>query len=200
METERKTEEEVEKCCGGGCHNKDPHRTANKDSLTEQCGQKAVQLTAEELTDLLKRTQANFDNYRKQMQTYNEEVKKMAARDIILQLLPIIDNFELAMKSAGAKNESAKEFVHGMGLIHTQLMKVLEENNVVQMETAGKKFDPYYHEALMKVPADKDQNIIMEEFQKGYLMHSKVLRHAKVKVSAEKIIVQKNKSPDMEEE
>ena len=86
-----------------------------------------------------------------------------------------------------------------MELIHTQLMKVLEENNVVQMETTGKKFDPYYHEALMKVSADKEQNTIMEEFQKGYLMHGKVLRHAKVKVSAEKINVQKNKPQDMEE-
>ncbi|MEK6900586.1 MAG: nucleotide exchange factor GrpE, partial [Nanoarchaeota archaeon] len=61
------------------------------------------------------------------------------------------------------------------------------------METVGKKFDPYYHEALVKIPSDKEENTILEEFQKGYLMHSKVLRHAKVKVSAGKTNVQKNK-------
>ncbi len=189
MKTEPKNEDE-QTCCGGSCH--------DKDKSAEPCEQKCASLTVEELTDLLKRTQANFDNYRKQMQAYNEEAKKMASRDIIIQLLPIIDNFGLALKNVNP-DQGNKDFIHGMELIHTQLMKVLEENNVVQMETTGKKFDPYYHEALMKVSADKEQNTIMEEFQKGYLMHGKVLRHAKVKVSAEKINVQKNKPQDMEE-
>ena len=62
------------------------------------------ELSVEELTDLLKRTQANFENYRKQNQTYIEELRKMAARDIVLQLLPIIDNFELALKAASKEN------------------------------------------------------------------------------------------------
>lgn len=188
MKTERKTEEEAENCCGN-CHN---------DQSAGPCEPKATPLTIEELTDLLKRTQANFDNYRKQIQTYNEEAKKMASRDVIIQLLPIIDNFGLALKNINP-DQGNKEFIHGMELIHTQLMKVLEENNVVQIETMGKKFDPYYHEALMKVPADKEQDTVIEEFQKGYLMQGKVLRHAKVKVSAEKITVKKNKPQDMEE-
>lgn len=192
MKTEQKTEEEVKKCCGGGCHSKNP--------LPEQSEQKAAPLTIEELTDLLKRTQANFENYRKQMQTHIEEIKKMASRDIVVQLLPVIDNFELALKNVSVKNELAEEFIGGMRLIGTQLMKVLEENGVIPMETIGKKFDPYYHEALMKVSTDKDQDTIREEFQKGYLMQGKVLRHAKVKVGAEKIDVQKNKSQDTEEE
>ncbi|MEK6899716.1 MAG: hypothetical protein AABX05_01195, partial [Nanoarchaeota archaeon] len=79
MKTEPKTEpknEDEQTCCGGSCH--------DKDKSAESCEQKCVSLTVEELTDMLKRTQANFDNYRKQMQAYNEEVRKMASRDIVL--------------------------------------------------------------------------------------------------------------------
>lgn len=139
--------------------------------------------SVEELTDLLKRTQANFENYRKQTQVYLEDIKKMAARDIVLQVLPILDNFELALKAV-PRDQGNTEFVQGITLIHSQLLQLLQHNNVVPIETVGKDFDPYYHEALMKIPSELPANKIMEEFQKGFTMHSKVLRHAKVKVSA----------------
>lgn len=144
-------------------------------------------LTVEELTDLLKRTQANFENYRKQMQGYIEDIKKMAAKDLIMQLLPVIDNFELALKTINKainQDHLANDFVPGMELIYSQLIKILYDNQVIQMETKGKDFDPHNHEALMKVNSDLAKNKIIEEFQKGFLMHGKVLRHAKVKVSA----------------
>ena len=141
------------------------------------------ELSREELTDLLQRTQANFENYRKQNQAYIEEIKKMAARDIVLQLLPIIDNFELALKAA-SKEQANKELVQGIELIHSQLLQLLQQNQVLPMQTIGKDFDPYYHEALMKVPSEVPVNKIMEEFQRGFTMHGKVLQHAKVKVSA----------------
>jgi len=131
---------ETEGCCGGSCHNSEQKEAAGSP-------------TVEELTDLLKRTQANFENYRKQMQSYSEEIKKMAARDVVLQLLPVLDNFELALKTV-AKKEAAKDLVSGMELIYSQLMKVLQDNQVVQLDTQGQDFDPYYHEALMKIPAD----------------------------------------------
>ena len=143
----------------------------------------AKQLSVEELTDLLKRTQANFENYRKQSQTYLEDIKKMAARDILLQVLPILDNFELALKAVSS-GQADTEFVRGVTLIHAQLLQLLQHNNVVPLETIGKNFDPYYHEALMRVPSASPANKIIEEFQKGFTMHGKVLRHAKVKVSA----------------
>lgn len=136
----------------------------------------------EELTDLLKRTQANFENYRKQVQTQFEDIKKMASRDIILQLLPVIDNFELALKNVpAAQNDN---FVAGISLIHSQLMQLLQQNQVLHIETIGAKFDPYHHEALMKVPSELPADTIIEEFQKGFTMHGKVLRHAKVKISS----------------
>ena len=141
------------------------------------------ELSVEELTDLLKRTQANFENYRKQNQTYIEELRKMAARDIVLQLLPIIDNFELALKAASKENAN-QELLLGVELIHSQLMNLLQQHQVLSIETVGKNFDPYCHEALMKVPSELPANKIMEEFQKGFTMQGKVLRHAKVKISS----------------
>ena len=141
------------------------------------------ELSVEELTDLLKRTQANFENYRKQNQTYIEELRKMAARDIVLQLLPIIDNFELALKAASKENAN-KELLQGVELIHSQLMNLLQQHQVMSIETIGKNFDPYCHEALMKVPSELPANKIIEEFQKGFTMQGKVLRHAKVKISS----------------
>ena len=140
-------------------------------------------LTAEELTDLLKRTQANFENYRKQMQVHIEEIRKMAGKEFITQLLPVIDNFELALKTIN-KGQMAHDFAQGMELIYSQLVKILHDNEVIQIETKGKDFDPHNHEALVKVNSDLAKNKIIEEFQKGFLMYGKVLRHAKVKVSA----------------
>ncbi len=158
-------------------------RETKKEPRLEDSKPAAETLTVEELTDLLKRTQANFDNYRKQMQAYIEDIKKMAAKDLILQLLPVIDNFELAFKSTSA-DAGNKEFIQGMRLIYSQLTQLLQDNNIVPLDTKGKDFDPYYHEALVKVNSDLPKNRIMEEFQKGYMMQGKVLRHAKVKLSA----------------
>lgn len=136
----------------------------------------------QEMTELLKRTQANFENYKKQTEKRMEEMSLLAARDIILEILPIIDNFELALKSAPENINS--DFVHGMELIYSQLFSVLENQSVIIMETQGKKFDPYFHEALMKVESEKPENTILEEFQKGFLLNGQVIRHAKVKISA----------------
>ena len=181
METKPQTEEEVRKCCGGSCHSKDKLAEPEKKQ-----NEKASPMTVEELTDLLQRTHANFENYRKQMQLQIEDIKKMTARDIILQILPVLDNFELALKNMPDEvgNGKNKDFVQGMELIYAQLLELTQNNNVVAIETKDKDFDPYYHEALMKVPSEVPENKIMEEFQKGYMLHGKVLRHAKVKISA----------------
>ena len=133
-----------------------------------------------EMTDLLKRTQANFENYRKQMEKRIEELREMAAKDILLEIIPIIDHFELALKNTA----NHQDFVQGVELIYAQFAGVLEKYDVTIMDTAGKIFDPHYHEALLKVESEKPENTILEEFQKGFLLHGKVIRHAKVKISA----------------
>ena len=132
--------------------------------------------------ELLQRTQANFENYRKQQEKRIEDIREMAARDIILQILPIVDNFELALKSADT-NSNAKDFLQGVELIYSQIHSMLENNNIKIIETEKKIFDPFYHEALMKIDSELPENTIVEELQKGFTLHDKVIRHAKVKIS-----------------
>src|SRR3989338_1697927 len=134
---------------------------------------------AQELKDLLKRTQANFENYRKQTEKRINEIKEMAARTVILQLLSIIDHLELALKNSVNLQESFKE---GIKLVYGQLKQVLENNQVRPLETFGKSFDPYFHEALLKVESEEPEGIIIEEFQKGFLLRGEVIRHAKIKI------------------
>src|SRR3989344_1868325 len=164
METKPQTEEEVRKCCGGSCHSKD--KLAEPE---EKQNEKASPMTVEELTDLLQRTHANFQNYRKQMQLQIEDIKKMSARDIILQILPVLDNFELALKNMPDEvgNGKNKDFVQGMELIYAQLLELTQNNNVVAIETKDKDFDPYYHEALMKVPSEVPENKINNQNKNG---------------------------------
>ena len=130
--------------------------------------------------ELLQRNQANFENYRKQQEKRIVDIRKMAAKDIILQVLPIIDNFELALKNTTCERT---DFVQGIELIYSQLHSLLENNNLKIIETKNEVFDPFYHEALMKVNSELPENTIMEELQKGFTLHDKVIRHAKVKVS-----------------
>ena len=138
-----------------------------------------------EMKDLLLRTQANFENFRKQTERRIEEIKEMAARDTILQLLPIMDDLDLAFKNLNPKLEQ-ETFVKGIELIYSQFTQILEKNDVKKISTQKQKFDPYLHEALMKVESDFPENTILEEFQKGYTLHGKMLRHARVKISAGK--------------
>lgn len=142
----------------------------------------SVDQTAEinELKDLLQRTQANFENFRKQTEKRTAEIKGAAAKSVILQLLPIIDNFQLALNNS--KDEAA--FKEGVELIYAQLSSLLESNKVEAIKTEGNKFDPYLHEALLKVDSDHPEGTIVEELQKGFILNGEVIRHAKVKISS----------------
>ncbi|MBU0459871.1 MAG: nucleotide exchange factor GrpE [Nanoarchaeota archaeon] len=153
-----------------------------KQKTTEKIPKEKDQL---ELKELLQRTQANFENYRKQQEKRITEIREMAAKDVILQILPIIDNFELALKNAET-NTNPKDFLTGVELIYSQLHSLLENNNIKTIETKNKQFDPFYHEALLKVDSELPENTIVEELQKGFILHDKVIRHTKVKISAGK--------------
>ncbi len=167
---------------------------APKQDMPEQvASEKNSEEKIHELTELVQRTQANFENYRKQQEKRVQEFSKMAGKGFVLQLLPIIDYFELALKTINSTSRElekstvhVQEFVKGMELIYAQLKSLLEENNVKEIETTGKKYDPYVHEALMRVESEKPADQIIEEFQKGYTLHEQVIRHAKVKISAGK--------------
>lgn len=134
----------------------------------------------EELTDLLKRTQANFENYRKQSEQRMQDLAKQASREIITQLFPLLDLFEFSLKHT----QHPAEFLQGMKLVHEQFLQLLDHNQVKIIETKGKMFDPYCHEALLKEPSEQPENTIIEEYQKGFTLNNKVIRHARVKISA----------------
>ncbi len=133
-----------------------------------------------DLTDTLQRLQAEFENYKKRTEKENLEYKKCALQDFIKKILPILDNFELALKH----KQDSKELLKGIELIYSELYTLLEDEGLKKIDALNKKFDPHIHEALLTEESDKP-NIVLEELQKGYMLNEKVLRHTKVKVSKE---------------
>ncbi len=132
-----------------------------------------------ELTDSLQRLQADFENYRKAVDRQRQDFFKYAHADVIEKLLPILDSFELALKN----KDKQEDFIKGVELIFAQLYQLLEKEGLRKIEAEGKRFDPYRHEVLMTEKSDKEEDIILEELQKGYMLGDKVIRHSKVKVS-----------------
>ena len=132
-----------------------------------------------ELTDILQRTQAEFENYKKRVDKEKQEFVKYSKAEIIQKLLPIIDTFEIALKN----NKDNEKFVKGMDMVYAQLISLLHSEGLKPIESLGKKFDPYLHEAMLKEKSEKDEGTVLEELQKGYMLNDKVLRHSKVKVS-----------------
>jgi len=112
------------------------------------------------------------------MQRDNCKIIKDSNERLIKEVLPIIDDIENAIEKT-----KDKESKRGFEMIHDNLLKVLEKNDVRPIDTSKKKFDPYYHEVLMKEKSDKEDEIILEEIQKGYMLNDKVIRHSKVKIS-----------------
>jgi|UniRef100_A0A7V3YGQ4 molecular chaperone GrpE len=140
------------------------------------------QLASEYLNDL-KRVKADFDNFRKREMLYRQQFVKTANRDLILKLLPVLDDLEKAL-TEGQKNEVHEAFLQGVEFIYRKFLGVLEKEGVRPIETRGQKFDPKYHEAMMTVSLpDREDFEIVEEIRKGYLYHDEVLRPAQVKVN-----------------
>lgn len=137
----------------------------------------------EELTDRLTRQMAEFDNFRKRTDREKSQMYEVGAKDVIDKILPAVDNFE---RGLGAVTEEEKEdpFVKGMEQIYKQLMTTLEGIGVKPIEAVGNEFDPDFHNAVMHVEDEEvGENIIVEEFQKGYMYRDSVVRHSMVKVA-----------------
>lgn len=137
----------------------------------------------EELTDRLQRSMAEFDNYRKRTEKEKAGMYVIGAKEIIEKILPVIDNFERGLGGV-AEEQRSDPFVEGMDKIYKQLCKTLEDLGVSPIEAVGKEFDPNYHNAVMHVDDEEaGENIVVEEFQKGYLYKDFVVRHSMVKVA-----------------
>lgn len=133
-----------------------------------------------EYKEHLQRLQAEFDNYRKRIEKENSEFCKVASHELILKILTIVDSFELALKHT----EKKEDFVKGIELIYSQLYSLLEKEGLKKIDALNRKFDANYHEVLLtEVDETKDEDTVIEELQKGYMINSKVLRYTKVKIS-----------------
>lgn len=136
----------------------------------------------EELTDQVKRQMAEFDNYRKRTEKEKASMYIVGAKEVVEKILPVVDNFERGL--AMAKDNSEDPFAMGMEKIYKQLMTTLTELGVAPIEAVGAEFDPNFHNAVMHVEDESvGENIVVEEFQKGYLYKEFVVRHSMVKVA-----------------
>ena len=137
----------------------------------------------EELTDRLARQMAEFDNFRKRTDKEKSQMYEVGAKDIIEKILPVVDNFERGL-DAVKEEEKDDPFVQGMEKVYKHLMTTLEEIEVKPIEAVGKEFDPNLHNAVMHVEDENfGENIVAEEFQKGYTYRDSIVRHSMVKVA-----------------
>lgn len=137
----------------------------------------------EELTDKYRRVMAEFDNFRKRTEKEKSSMYEIGAKDIIVKLLPVIDNFERGLATI-SEEEKGKPFADGMDKVYKQLTKMLDEAGVKEIEAEGKEFDPQYHNAVMHVDDDSfGENVVAEVLQKGYTYKDSVVRHSMVKVA-----------------
>ncbi len=133
------------------------------------------------LFDRLARLQAEFDNYRKRAAKENADFRDFAVADAARGLLPVIDNFSLALKNASAKPEDLRK---GVELIYKQLQDLLQKLNVQRIPAQGEPFDPRVHEAIEMVETDEvPDHHVLEELQPGYRIKERLLRPAMVKVA-----------------
>ena len=136
------------------------------------------------LFDRLARLQAEFDNYRKRAAKENADYRDFAVADAARGLLPVIDNFSLALKNASAKPEDLRK---GVELIHKQLQDALQKMNVQKIPAQGEPFDPRVHEAIEVVESnDVPDHHVLEELQPGYRIKERLLRPAMVRVAKSK--------------
>ena len=152
----------------------DDSKAPKKDKKDEQIA---------DLTDKLTRQMAEFDNYRKRTEKEKSAMYEIGAKDVIEKILPIVDNFERGFATV-AEEEKENPFVQGMDKVYKQLMTMLEGLGVKPIEALGQEFNPDLHHAVMHVEDEEaGENVIVEEFQKGYMYRGSVVRYSMVKVA-----------------
>ena len=149
-------------------------RKPKKDPKDEKIG---------ELTDRVTRQMAEFDNFRKRTEKEKAAMYEVGAKSIIEKLLPIVDNFERGL-AAVPEEQKEDSFVTGMEMVYKQIITTFEAVGVKPIEAVGTEFNPDLHNAVMHVEDEEvGENIVVEEFQKGYTYRDSVVRHSMVKVA-----------------
>ena len=137
----------------------------------------------EELNDRITRQMAEFDNFRKRSEKEKSQMYEIGAKDIIEKILPVVDNVERGLDSI-PEEEKGSPFAEGMEKIYKQLMTTLDSLGVKPIKAVGQEFNPDFHNAVMHVEDEEfGENVVAEEFQKGYMYRESVVRHSMVKVA-----------------
>lgn len=153
-------------------------------SAPEQEGEVAeLKATVAELKDKHLRLLAEFDNYKKRTMRERLEMMNSASRDVMLNLLPVLDDFDRAKKSADDPN-TEETFSEGVTMVYNRLYTILQGAGLKAMTSTGEPFDPEFHEAITEVPVPDEamKGKVIDTIEKGYMLHDKIIRHAKVVV------------------
>lgn len=168
---EEATEAATEEAGKQDAKDKKHHKKEKKDKRDEQIA---------DLTDRVKRQLAEFENFRTRSEKEKSQMFDMGAKTIIEKILPVVDNFERGLVNA----PEGDAFADGMKMIYKQMLTSLEEAGVKAIEAEGTEFNPDFHNAVMHIDDEQyGENIVVEEFQKGYTYHDQVVRHSMVKVA-----------------
>lgn len=182
-ETKGSVEEEASKETEESQDTKDTESKEKKKFFAKKEKKDKKDEKIEELTDRLTRQMAEFDNFRKRTEREKSQMYEVGAKDIIEKILPIVDSFERGL-AAVTEDQKEDPFVDGMDKVYKQLITTLESAGVTPIEAVGKPFDPEFHNAVMHIDdEDQEENVVVEEFQKGYMYRDSVVRHSMVKVA-----------------
>ena len=147
----------------------------------------AKEKEAEENYDRLLRLSAEFENYKKRSSREIEEFRKFANQSLIKEMLSVVDNLELAMNSTNGHKAIDKDLLQGLEMTHREILKVFEKFNVKPIDAKGQPFDPTFHEAVMQEETDDyTKNTVINEMQRGYMIHDRLLRPSMVVVAKPK--------------
>ncbi len=158
----------------------DAQETSEDDASALKAQVESLQAALAEKDNRVKRLQADFENFRRRTSKEREELANVVTQDLLKSMLPILDNFDRAM---AAEQKDSASFQKGVEMIYTQLHETLKNDGLEPIETAGQKFDPNFHQAVMRVEnPDLEDDTIAQELQKGYIVKGRVIRPSMVQV------------------
>ncbi len=148
----------------------------------------SVEQEAKEAHDRFLRVSAEFENYKKRSAREMDEFRKFANESLIREMLTVVDNLERALNSSNNDNQTNSHIAEGVDMTLKEILKVFEKFNVKPIEALGKPFDPNFHQAAMREETnERPENTVLNELEKGYMIHDRLLRPAMVVVSMPKV-------------
>jgi molecular chaperone GrpE len=177
------TDEQKDERAQEEAENKDSEQEPSAETPLESESMEELKQSLSEATDKYVRLYADFENYKKIAARTREDLLKYANEDLMVDILTVIDHLELALQHV-SNNEAADSLTEGVNLTLKELKSVLEKHGLVEINTLGKPFDPAVHHAMSQIETEEaEENTVVKEFRKGYILRDRVLRAAMVGVA-----------------